>query len=161
MKTLNSKTLKVTIVKVYLGISPELLKVGSVRFRMSLLQLAPVLCGPLQCLLVLPAGLSVGAPVTSRAVLSSLFWLPLASLFSVCLTLTQEAKVVTYLGSLAQLCCGEEGHCKQIPLACGECSQCMHHGLFSPRCMPSGSTLPRLQGDPDKDLNDLDNITMM
>ena len=132
-----------------------------------MLQLAPVLCGPLQC--------SVGA--TGRAFTWCTRHIQSSSVFSIlapsvcksllqCLTptLTQEAKVVTYLGSLAQLCCGEGGTLQTNTTGmCGECSQCMHHGVCprSRQCMPSGSTLPRLQGDPDKDLNDLDNITMM
>ena len=130
-------------------------------------QLAPVLCGPLQC--------SVGA--NGRALICGTHHIQSSSVFSIlassicksllqCLipTLTQEAKVVTYLGSLAQLCCGEGGTLQtNITGVCGECSQCMHRGVCpcSLQCMPSGSTLPRLQGDPDKDLNDLDNITMM
>ena len=79
-------------------------------------------------------------------------------------TLTQEAKVVTYLGSHVQLCCGEGGTQQtNITGMCGESSQCMHHQVCpcSRQRVPPGSTLLRLQGDPGKDLNDLDNITMM
>ena len=39
---------------------------------------------------------------------------------------TRGAKVVTYLGSLVQLCCGEGGTLQtNITGMCGECSQCM------------------------------------
>ena len=42
-------------------------------------------------------------------------------------------KVVTYLGSLVQLCCGE-GRTLQTNITglCGECSQCMDHAEFFP-----------------------------
>ena len=40
--------------------------------------------------------------------------------------------VVTYLGSLVQLCCGEEGTLQtNIAGMCGECSQCMDHTGFA------------------------------
>ena len=41
--------------------------------------------------------------------------------------------MVTYLGSLVQLCCGEGGT-QQTNMAgvCGECLQCMDHTGFSP-----------------------------
>ena len=48
-------------------------------------------------------------------------------------TLTQGVKVVTYLGSLVQLCCGEGGTLRtNIPGVCGECAQCTDHAGFAP-----------------------------
>ena len=48
-------------------------------------------------------------------------------------TLTQGAKVVTYLGSLVQLCCGEGGALKaNIAGMCEECLQCMDHTGIAP-----------------------------
>ena len=42
-------------------------------------------------------------------------------------------KVVIYLGSLFQLCCGEEGILQtNITGMCGECSQCLGHTGFAP-----------------------------
>ena len=39
---------------------------------------------------------------------------------------TRGVKVVAYLGSLVQLCCGEGGTLQtNITVVCGECSQCM------------------------------------
>ena len=39
----------------------------------------------------------------------------------------------TYLGSLVQLCCGEEGKLQtNIAGMCGECSQCLGHTGFAP-----------------------------
>ena len=47
--------------------------------------------------------------------------------------LTKGAKVVTYSGSLVQLCCGEEGTLQtNITGVCGECSQCLGHTGFAP-----------------------------
>ena len=41
--------------------------------------------------------------------------------------------MVTYLGSLAQLCCGEGGTLQtNITGVCGECSQCLGHTGFAP-----------------------------
>ena len=41
--------------------------------------------------------------------------------------------MVIYLGSLAQLCCGEGGTLeKNITGVCGECSQCLGHTGFAP-----------------------------
>ena len=41
--------------------------------------------------------------------------------------------MVTYLGSLVQLCCGEGGTLQtNITAMCGECSQCMDHTGFAP-----------------------------
>ena len=57
-------------------------------------------------------------------------------------------KVVTYLGSLVQSCCGEEGTLQaNITGICGECSQCLGHTVFAPAhgCVLSWSTLLRLQ----------------
>ena len=50
--------------------------------------------------------------------------------------------MVTYLGSLVQLCCGERGTLQtNITGLCGECSQCMDHTGFAPAhgsmCFPS------------------------
>ena len=46
---------------------------------------------------------------------------------------TRGAKVVTYLGSLVQLCCGEGGTLQtNITSVCGECSQCLGHTGFAP-----------------------------
>ena len=40
--------------------------------------------------------------------------------------------MVTYLGSLVQLCCGEEGTLQtNITGLCGECSQCLGHTGFA------------------------------
>ena len=47
-------------------------------------------------------------------------------------------KLVTYLGSLVQLCCGEGGTLQtNITSMCGECSRCMDHTGFAPaqHCM--------------------------
>ena len=55
--------------------------------------------------------------------------------------------VVTYLGSLVQLCCGEE-HCKQISLACVGSAHSVWATLGLPllmACVLSQSTLLRLQ----------------
>ena len=42
-------------------------------------------------------------------------------------------KLVTYLGSFVQLCCGEGGTLQtNITGMCGECSQCMNHTGFAP-----------------------------
>ena len=57
--------------------------------------------------------------------------------------------MVTYLGSLVQLCCGEGGTLQaNITGTCGECSQCLGHTGFAPTqcvCFPglhcSGSRL--------------------
>ena len=41
--------------------------------------------------------------------------------------------MVTYLGSLVQLCCGEGGTLQtNITGVCGECSQCLGHSGFAP-----------------------------
>ena len=41
--------------------------------------------------------------------------------------------MITYLGSLAQLCCGEEGTLQtNITGMCGECLQCLGHTGFAP-----------------------------
>ena len=55
---------------------------------------------------------------------------------------TRWRKVVTYLGSLVQSCCGEGGTLQtNITGMCGECSQCMDHTGFAPAhssvCFPS------------------------
>ena len=55
--------------------------------------------------------------------------------------------MVTYLGSLVQLCCGEE-HCKQISLACVGSAHSVWATLGLPllmACLLSWSTLLRLQ----------------
>ena len=45
----------------------------------------------------------------------------------------KKAKVVTYLGSLVQSCCGEGGTLQtNISGVCGECSQCLGHTGFAP-----------------------------
>ena len=47
--------------------------------------------------------------------------------------LTQGVKVVTCLGSLVQLCCGEGGTLQaNITGMCGEYSQCLGHTGFAP-----------------------------
>ena len=47
--------------------------------------------------------------------------------------LTQGVKVVTYLGSLVQLCSGEGGTLQtNITDMCGECSRCLGHTGFAP-----------------------------
>ena len=47
--------------------------------------------------------------------------------------LTQGVTVVTYLGSLVQLCCGEGGTLQTNTTGvCGECSQWMDHTGFAP-----------------------------
>ena len=56
--------------------------------------------------------------------------------------------MVTYLGLLVQLCCGEE-HCKQISLACVGSAHSVWAALDLPplmACVLSWSTLLRLQG---------------
>ena len=56
--------------------------------------------------------------------------------------------MVTYLGSLVQLCCGEGGTLQtDITGVCGECLQCLGHTGLSPltACVLSWSTLLRLQ----------------
>ena len=41
--------------------------------------------------------------------------------------------MVTYLGSLVQMCCGEGGTLQRLITGmCGECSQCMDHTGFAP-----------------------------
>ena len=41
--------------------------------------------------------------------------------------------MITYLGSLVQLCCGKEGTLQtNITGMCGECSQCLGHTGFAP-----------------------------
>ena len=74
-------------------------------------------------------------PVTSKVVLS-LFILASSvckSLQCLISTLTQGAKVVTYLGSLVQLCCGEGGTLQtNIAGMCGECLQCFNRTGFVP-----------------------------
>ena len=50
---------------------------------------------------------------------------------------TRGAKVVTYLGSLVQLCCGEGGTLKtNITGMCGEYFQCLDHTGFAPADVP-------------------------
>ena len=63
-------------------------------------------------------------------------------------------EVVTYLGSLVQLCCGEGGTLQtNITGMCGECLQCLSLTGFAPAhaCVLSESTLLRfpvaLQGN--------------
>ena len=70
------------------------------------------------------------APVTSKVVLFILASV-CKSLQCLISTLTQGAKMVTYLGSFVQLCCGEGGTL-QISLVCGECLQCLGHTGFAP-----------------------------
>ena len=56
--------------------------------------------------------------------------------------------MVTYLGSIVQLCCGEgETLQRNITDVCGECSQCMDHTGLPQLTEPvlSRSTLLRLQ----------------
>ena len=57
--------------------------------------------------------------------------------------------MVTYLGSLVQLCCGEGGTLQaNITGVCGECSQCMDHTGLAPAHrlrVLSWATLLRLQ----------------
>ena len=56
--------------------------------------------------------------------------------------------MVTYLGSLVQLCCGEGGTLQtNITGVRAECSQCLSHTGFAPLtvCVLSWSTLLRLQ----------------
>ena len=107
----------------------------------SLFQLVLVLkvYRPLQCLVNVNSRFQPAALVTSRAVPS--FLLILTS--SVCKSLSvwflpwhKEVKVVTYLGSLVQLCCGEGGTLQtNIAGVCGKCSQCFRlwdHPGFAP-----------------------------
>ena len=54
--------------------------------------------------------------------------------------------MVTYLGLLVQLCCGEGGTLQtNIPVVYGECSQCLGHTDTLMACMLFQSTLLRLQ----------------
>ena len=87
--------------------------------------------GPFQCLV--NANYRVLICCTCHFQSGSLFFFILAS--SVCKSLQcrisiliQGVKVVTYLGSLVQLCCGEGGTLQtNIAGVCGECLQCMDH----------------------------------
>ena len=102
---------------------------------------------------VLTAGFLSVAPVTSRAV-PSLFLLASSvckSLQCLISALTHGAKVVTYLGSLVQLCCGDRGTLQRNTAGvCEECSQFMDHTGFATAqgrvCFPglhcSGSRVP-------------------
>ena len=67
------------------------------------------------------------APVTSLFVLASSVCWSLQCLIS---TLTQGAVVGTFLGSLVQSCCGEEGTLQTNNT--GVCSQCLSHTGFAP-----------------------------
>ena len=101
--------------------------------------------GPLRCLV--HANYRVLICCTCHFQSGSLFfdyfgflWKSLQYLIS---ALTQGAKVVTYLGSLVQLCCGEGGTLQtNITGMCGECSQCMDHTGFAPA--PGGMCFPGL-----------------
>ena len=102
---------------------------------------------------VLTAGFLSVTPVTSRVVPSSLFILASSlcrSLQCIISALTQGAKVITYLGLLVQLCCGDRGTLQRNTAGvCEECSQFMDHTGFAPdrgsMCFPgvhcSGSML--------------------
>ena len=100
---------------------------------------------------MLTTGFLSVAPVTSKVVPSSLFILASSACKSLqCLisTLPQGAREVTYLGSLVQLCCGGEEHCRQISLVYvgSACSVCTTLGLpLLMVCVLSWSTLLRLQ----------------
>ena len=102
--------------------------------------------GPFQCLVNVNYRVLICCTCHFQSVPSS--FLILAS--SVCKSLqclisalTQGAKVVTYLGSLVQLCCGEGGTLQtNITGMCGECSQCMDHTGFAPA--PGGMCFPGL-----------------
>ena len=63
-----------------------------------------------------------------------LFWLLFASLFKVFfLPCHKGVKVVIYLGSFVQLCCGEGGILQtNINGVCGECSHCLSYTGFAP-----------------------------
>ena len=100
---------------------------------------------------MLPTGFYSVAPVTSRAVPSSLFILS----SSVCKSLqclisarTQGAVVVTFLGSLVESCCGEGGALQtSITGVFWEHWQCLATLGLPPlmACVLSPSTLLRLQ----------------
>ena len=77
-----------------------------------------------------------------------LFWFPLFASLCLISALTQGLRVVTYLGSLVQLCYGEGGTLQtNITGVFGEFSQCLGHTWFAPlmACVLSWSTLLRLQ----------------
>ena len=84
---------------------------------------------------VLTAGFLSVTPVTSRVVPSSLFILASSlcrSLQCIISALTQGAKVITYLGLLVQLCCGDRGTLQRNTAGvCEECSQFMDHTRFA------------------------------
>ena len=68
------------------------------------------------------------------------------SLQSLISALTQRVKVVIYLGSLVQWCCGEGGALQaHISGVCGERSQCLGHTGSVPAHGVSQSTLLRLR----------------
>ena len=96
--------------------------VGSVQVQMvACSSLCLFSIGPLQCLV--NVNYRVLTCCTSHIQSGSVFFILASSICKSLLqclisTLTQEAKVVTYLGSFVQLCCGEGGHGKQISLAC-------------------------------------------
>ena len=77
--------------------------------------------------LVLTTGFYSIAPVTSLFVLASSVCWSLQCLIS---TLTQGAVVDTFLGSVVQSCCGEEGTLQTNNT--GMCSQCLSHTGFAP-----------------------------
>ena len=85
---------------------------------------------------MLTTGFYSVAPISSKAIPFSLFILASSvckSLQYLTSALTQWAKVVIYLGSPVQLCCGEGGTLQtNITGVCGECSECMDHTGFAP-----------------------------
>ena len=85
---------------------------------------------------MLTTGFYSVAPISSKAIPFSLFILASSvckSLQYLTSALTQWAKVVIYLGSPVQLCCGEGGTLQtNITGVCGECTQCLVHTGFAP-----------------------------
>ena len=123
--------------------------VGSVQFQRvacSSLYLCSRSIGPLQWPVIVNYRTLIGCPCHFQSS-SFLFWLPLfASFFSVKFPPWQKGvKVVTYSGSLVQLCCGE-GRTLQANIT-GVCCECSHWVCHSPRwhVLP-GSKLLRLPG---------------
>ena len=113
--------------------------VGSVQFQIvpcSSLYFFSRSIGPFQCLI--SANYRVLICCTCHFQSGSVFFFILApsvckSLQCLISALIQGMKVVTYLGSLVHLCCGEAGTLQtNITDVCGECLQCLVHNGFVP-----------------------------
>ena len=129
--------------------------VGSVQFQIvpcPSSYLFSMSVGPLQCLVSANYRALICHSCHFQSGSASLFWLPLfAGLFSVSFPPWwggRGAKVVTYSGSLVQLCCGEGRTLQQTSLACVGSTRSVRTtlGLSQLAVCASGSTLLRLQG---------------